>query len=87
MRLSPELSLQHNFTLSHVQLMKLLPMLTIKLNVVFNAVNVVTSLWLSGLYTAPSNTVLIRFSTVKDFYCGETHIHCQDVLISLAVYP
>ena len=54
MRLSPELSLKHKFTLNHVQLMKLLSRLTIKLNVLFNAVNLVTSLadlQLSGLYT------------------------------------
>ena len=65
MRLSPELSLKHKFTLSHVQLMELLPMLTIKLNVLFNAVNLVTSLWLSGLYTV---YYLIEY-THEVFYC------------------
>ena len=71
MRLSPELNLQHKFTLSHVQLMELLSRLTIKLNVLFNAVNLVTSLWLSGLCTVYN--VPMRFSTVKDFCCGEMH--------------
>ena len=62
MRLSPELSLKQKFTLNHVQLMKLLPMFTIKLN----AINFVIFVWLSGLYTVVSlNWVVVQLSMIS----------------------
>ena len=81
MRLSPELNLKQKFTLNHVQLMKLLPMLTIKLN----AINFV--IFVCGLYTVVS---LNCCSVVNDQYLhvlvnqfSTDSIWLTDVLVEL----